>query len=68
MTTILRRRVGAVSKGTRPRNRSDRGDLVQVLPETERENPGLYLYYPRRASRAPKLRAFVDTAREVLSL
>lgn len=42
------------------------GRLVQVLPETAVEEAGLFLYYPRRASRAPKLRAFIDTAREVL--
>jgi DNA-binding transcriptional LysR family regulator len=28
------------------------------------EEPGLYLYYPRRAALAPKLRAFIDIARE----
>ena len=25
--------------------------------------PGLFLYFPRRASEAPKLRAFIDVAR-----
>ena len=42
------------------------GRLTQVLPETALEEPGLFLYYPKRAALAPKLRAFIDTAREVL--
>ncbi|MER8564317.1 LysR family transcriptional regulator [Mesorhizobium sp. M0924] len=41
------------------------GRLVQVLPETAIEEPGLFLYFPRRASMAPKLRAFIDTAQEI---
>jgi DNA-binding transcriptional LysR family regulator len=41
------------------------GRLVQVLPEASIEEPGLFLYFPRRASMAPKLRAFIDTARAV---
>jgi DNA-binding transcriptional LysR family regulator len=40
------------------------GTLVQVLPSTAFEEPGLFLYFPRRASQAPKLRAFIDLARE----
>ncbi len=42
------------------------GRLRQVLPRTAIEEPGLFLYFPRRAAEAPKLRAFIDTAREVL--
>lgn len=42
------------------------GRLTQVLPEIGSDEPGMYLYFPRRASLAPKLRAFVDTARLVL--
>jgi DNA-binding transcriptional LysR family regulator len=42
------------------------GRLTQVLPETALEEPGLFLYYPKRAAMAPKLRAFIDTARDVL--
>ncbi len=42
------------------------GRLTPVLPETAIEEPGLFLYYPRRAAMAPKLRAFIDTARDVL--
>ncbi|WP_316976371.1 LysR family transcriptional regulator [Shumkonia mesophila] len=42
------------------------GRLTQVLPETAQEEPGLFLYYPKRAALAPKLRAFIDTAREIL--
>lgn len=42
------------------------GRLTQVLPKSSGEWPGLFLYYPQRASLAPKLRAFIDTARDVL--
>ncbi|MER8661829.1 LysR family transcriptional regulator [Mesorhizobium sp. M0761] len=41
------------------------GRLVQILPQTAIEEPGLFLYFPRRASTAPKLRAFIDTAQEI---
>ena len=41
----------------------DAGRLVQLLPDAAIEEPGLFLYFPRRASLAPKLRAFIDTAR-----
>jgi len=41
------------------------GRLVQVLPQSTLEEPGLFLYFPRRASLAPKLRAFIDTANEI---
>lgn len=40
--------------------------LRWVLADTAIEEPGLFLYFPRRAAQAPKLRAFIDTAREVL--
>ena len=42
------------------------GRLTQVLPKLSGEWPGLFLYYPQRASLAPKLRAFIDTAKDVL--
>ena len=29
------------------------------------EEPGLFLYFPRRAAETPKLWAFIDVAREV---
>jgi DNA-binding transcriptional LysR family regulator len=41
------------------------GRLVQVLPQTAIDEPGLFLYFPRRAAMAPKLRAFIDTAQEI---
>jgi DNA-binding transcriptional LysR family regulator len=41
--------------------------LKWILPEAAIEEPGLFLYYPRRASNAPKLRAFIDIARQVLA-
>jgi DNA-binding transcriptional LysR family regulator len=41
------------------------GKLVQILPQSAIEEPGLFLYFPRRASMAPKLRAFIDTAQEI---
>jgi DNA-binding transcriptional LysR family regulator len=39
------------------------GRLTEVLPQAAIEEPGLFLYFPRRAAMAPKLRAFIDTAR-----
>ena len=39
------------------------GALVQLLPGSAFEEPGLFLYFPRRASLAPKLRAFIAAAR-----
>lgn len=39
------------------------GRLVQLLPEAAFEEPGLFLYFPRRAAMAPKLRAFIDAVR-----
>jgi len=42
------------------------GKLKQLLPETAIEEPGLFLYYPKRAATAPKLRAFIDVARHML--
>lgn len=42
----------------------DAGRLVPVLPETAIEEPGLFVYFPRRAALAPKLRAFLEIVRE----
>lgn len=42
------------------------GTLCWVLPEAAIDEPGLFLYFPRRAAEAPKLRAFIEVAREVL--
>jgi DNA-binding transcriptional LysR family regulator len=39
------------------------GALRWILPQAAIEEPGLFLYFPRRASEAPKLRAFIDAAR-----
>lgn len=39
------------------------GTLRQVLPRSAYEEPGLFLYFPRRASQAPKLRALIELAR-----
>jgi DNA-binding transcriptional LysR family regulator len=38
--------------------------LRWIIPEASIEEPGLFLYFPRRASEMPKLRAFIDVARE----
>lgn len=43
----------------------DRGELVRVLPEFDIEEPGLFLYFPRRSRGSPKLRALVDVAVEL---
>jgi DNA-binding transcriptional LysR family regulator len=40
--------------------------LKQVLPAASIEEPGLFLYFPRYAAQAPKLRAFIDVGRRVL--
>src|SRR5271168_5635544 len=42
------------------------GSLEWLLPETAVRSEGLFLYYPRRASLAPKLRAFIDVAKKTL--
>ncbi|HEX7689491.1 MAG TPA: LysR substrate-binding domain-containing protein [Burkholderiaceae bacterium] len=42
------------------------GRLRQLLPHTALREEGLFLYFPRRAAMAPKLRAFIDAARELL--
>jgi DNA-binding transcriptional LysR family regulator len=42
------------------------GTLEWLLPETAIEQDGTFLYYPRRASLAPKLRAFIDVAKKTL--
>jgi DNA-binding transcriptional LysR family regulator len=40
--------------------------LKWVLPECTVELDGFFLYYPRRASLAPKLRVFIEVARTML--
>jgi DNA-binding transcriptional LysR family regulator len=40
-----------------------KGNLVEILPQASIMEPGLFLYFPRRASEASKLRAFVDVIR-----
>jgi DNA-binding transcriptional LysR family regulator len=42
------------------------GSLKWLLPQTAIEHDGLFLYYPKRASLAPKLRAFIDVAKKTL--
>ena len=44
------------------------GRLRWILPKSSIEEPGLFLYFPRSASTTPKLRAFIEVAREVLKL
>jgi hypothetical protein len=38
----------------------------RLLPETVVELDGLFLYYSRRASLAPRLPAFIDAAKKTL--
>jgi DNA-binding transcriptional LysR family regulator len=40
------------------------GTLKQILPNTSITEPGLFLYFPRYAAQAPKLRAFIDVIRK----
>ena len=42
------------------------GRLQQVLPAASIEEPGLFLYFPRNASQAPKVRAFIDVMRKTV--
>lgn len=42
------------------------GRLVQLLPKYAVRKPGLFLYFPKRASMAPKLRAFIQVARDLV--
>jgi DNA-binding transcriptional LysR family regulator len=42
------------------------GRLKWLLPQCAVEYDGLVLYYPRRASLAPKLRVFIEAAKTVL--
>lgn len=42
------------------------GSLKWLLPQTAIEHDGLFLYYPKRSSLAPKLRAFIDVAKKTL--
>ena len=39
------------------------GRLKWLLPEAASHEDGLFVYFPKRASMAPKLRAFIDAAR-----
>ena len=39
------------------------GRLRRLLPQAAIEEDGLFLYYPRRASLAPKLKAFIEAVR-----
>jgi DNA-binding transcriptional LysR family regulator len=41
-----------------------RGDLREVLADAAIEEPGLFLYFPRRGSEARKLRALIDVVRD----
>jgi DNA-binding transcriptional LysR family regulator len=43
------------------------GALEDVLRPWMRITPGLFLYFPRRNQTQPKLRAFIDIARQVMS-
>ncbi len=40
---------------------------MRLIPDSAIEEPGLFLYFPKGAATAPKLRAFIDTARDVLA-
>ncbi|AYG68797.1 MULTISPECIES: LysR family transcriptional regulator [unclassified Rhizobium] len=41
------------------------GRLIQLLGDYAVTEAGLFLYFPRRAELAPKLRAFIDTVRHI---
>jgi DNA-binding transcriptional LysR family regulator len=39
------------------------GRLKWLLPEAVSHEEGLFVYFPQRASMAPKLRAFIEAAK-----
>ncbi|TIX87138.1 LysR family transcriptional regulator [Rhizobium sp. P44RR-XXIV] len=41
------------------------GRLIELLGDHAVTEAGLFLYFPRRAELAPKLRAFIDTVRQI---
>jgi DNA-binding transcriptional LysR family regulator len=43
------------------------GRLIEVLPEASITEPGLFLYFPRRATEARKLRALLDVVGTIAS-
>ena len=43
------------------------GSLVEILPQASITEPGLFLYFPRRAAEASKLRALLDVVRANLA-
>jgi DNA-binding transcriptional LysR family regulator len=43
------------------------GRLRWVLPRASLQEAGLFAYFPRRAALAPKLRAFIEASRSVVS-
>jgi DNA-binding transcriptional LysR family regulator len=47
-------------------NEVDSGALIPVLTQFLPRSAGLHLYFPRHAQRQPKLRAFIDVAKQVL--
>jgi DNA-binding transcriptional LysR family regulator len=42
------------------------GRLIELLPRYATQKPGLFLYFPKRASMAPKLRAFITVVRDLV--
>jgi len=49
------------------RREIDSGDLVSVLDAYTITSEGLYLYFPEKSQRQPKLRAFIDFAKAELA-
>jgi hypothetical protein len=41
------------------------GLLRQLLPQVAIEEPGLFIYFPRRSAQVPKLGAVLDAAKDV---
>ena len=41
------------------------GRLKWVMPEAASHEEGLFVYFPRRAGMAPKMRAFIGVARDL---
>ncbi|MEO1339541.1 MAG: LysR family transcriptional regulator, partial [Myxococcota bacterium] len=43
------------------------GRLVRVLAEADIEEPGLFVYFPKRTARTPKIKSLIQAARQVAS-
>lgn len=70
LTMIALARAGAglaFSADAVARREIDSGDVVSVLDDYTITTEGLYLYFPEKSQKQPKLRAFIDFAKAALA-